>query len=396
MSDRNNRILMKYLIILMAVFCSQIAMPARTSSQVEGVVIKHIPSRLERYIGSPSICIMPDGTYLASHDEFGPSSSEFKAAVTRVYSSEDNGLTWKQISQINGQFWSSLFLVDNDVYIIGTNKHHGNFVIRKSFDGGKTWTIPYDEKNGLILEGEYHTAPVPVVVYKGRIWRALEYATSKTLKWGERYSAMVASAPVNSDLLDRKNWRISNRIGRDASLLNGNFQAWLEGNVVVAPSGELLDILRVNTFSPEKEKAAVVHVNSNGRKIKFNGEFLEFPGASKKFTIRYDTVSGKYISLVNYDDHSHPEINSSKIRNNLVLAVSDNLKSWTVCKSLLYKENYSKYGFQYVDWLFDGDDIIFVCRTATDEKDGKSAHNSHDANYLTFHRIMNFRSLFLE
>ena len=47
----------------------------------------------------------------------------------------------------------------------------------------------------------------------------------------------------------------------------------------------------------------------------------------------------------------------------------------------------SGYGFQYVDWQFDGDDLIAVRRTAW------AAHNYHYANFLTFHRIRNFRSL---
>ena len=44
-----------------------------------------------------------------------------------------------------------------------------------------------------------------------------------------------------------------------------------------------------------------------------------------------------------------------------------------------------------MDWLFDGDDIIAACRTAYDDGLG-GAHNNHDANYLTFHRIANFRT----
>ena len=357
---------------------------------VESTVIKHIPSKAGRYIGSPSICILPDGTYLASHDEFGPKSTEFKSAVTRVYKSDDKGESWTQISQINGQFWSTLFVLNDDVYIMGTNKHHGNFIIRRSSDGGKTWTMPYNEKTGLILEGEYHTAPVPVVVSKGRIWRALEYATSRTLKWGERYSAMVISAPVGKDLLCRKNWRISNKIPRNASLLNGNFQAFLEGNIVVTPNGRIVDILRVNTFERHEEIAAVLDVKRNGRKISPDVKFVEMPGAAKKFTIRFDEKTSKYIAIVNIDDGKHPELNSSKIRNSLVLISSEDLVSWKVCMQLQYDRDVAYHGFQYVDWVFDGEDIIYVCRTADDEKDGRSAHNNHDANYLTFHRIENY------
>jgi len=48
----------------------------------------------------------------------------------------------------------------------------------------------------------------------------------------------------------------------------------------------------------------------------------------------------------------------------------------------------------YADWQFDGDDLIAAVRTAFD--DGQSgAHSNHDANFLTFHRVRNFRRLTL-
>jgi hypothetical protein len=50
------------------------------------------------------------------------------------------------------------------------------------------------------------------------------------------------------------------------------------------------------------------------------------------------------------------------------------------------------HGFQYVDWQFDGADIIAVCRTAYEDGVG-GARNCHDANFLTFHRWKNFRTL---
>ena len=43
-------------------------------------------------------------------------------------------------------------------------------------------------------------------------------------------------------------------------------------------------------------------------------------------------------------------------------------------------------GFQYADWQFDGDDIVCLVRTAY-----AGAHNFHDSNRITFHRIRNFR-----
>ncbi|MBR2465887.1 MAG: hypothetical protein IKB38_03020 [Clostridia bacterium] len=45
-----------------------------------------------------------------------------------------------------------------------------------------------------------------------------------------------------------------------------------------------------------------------------------------------------------------------------------------------------KVGFQYVDFEFDGDDVIFLCRTAIN-----GAASYHDSNCQTFHRIKDFR-----
>lgn len=71
---------------------------------------------------------------------------------------------------------------------------------------------------------------------------------------------------------------------------------------------------------------------------------------------------------------------------------SKDLRSWEVRCVLLSHPDAEKHGFQYVDWQFEGDDLIAVCRTAWDDEEG-GAHNNHDANFLTFHRWKNFRGL---
>ena len=346
-----------------------------------GVVINHIPKSTGKYIGSPSICILPNGDYVASHDEFGPKSTEYRSAFTNIFSSEDKGNTWKKIGRIDGQFWSNLFFHNGALYIMGTNKHHGNLIIRKSNDGGKSWSNPYDGKNGLILEGEYHTAPVPMIVHNNRVWRGVEYATGKTSRWGERYSAMIVSAPIDSDLLNSKNWTRSNHLPFDSTYLNGNFKAWLEGNVIATKDGKILNVLRVHTPGMQDEYCAIVNVKKKGEKM---------PGASKKFTIRYDVKTDKYWALVNYIPEEFKHLQTNAARNTLALASSSDLKSWQIKKILLTHPDPVYHAFQYVDWLFDGNDIIFVSRTAYNDDEG-GAKAAHDANFLTFHRIENFR-----
>lgn len=368
---------------------------AQELEKAPGILINNYQSNSKIFVGSPSICILDNGYYLASHDEFGPTTSEYRSAQTYVFLSKDKGISWEQVNKINGQFWSTLFTYKNKAYIIGTNKHHGNVVIRESSDNGVTWTIPGDGKSGLLFEGEYHTAPVPVVFHNNRIWRSIEYATAKTTAWGKRYSAAVISASLNKSLLDAGNWRKTNILPFNENYLDKNFGAWLEGNIVVNPDGKIVNLLRVHAGKLNKEFAAIVQVDKIGKKASFDGEsFIPMNGASKKFTIRYDKSSRLYLALVNYvAEDVAADVSKDKIRNNVALIKSKDLKKWELVKDkILYHPDLKHFGFQYIDWQFEGNDIIFVSRTAYLDQEGL-ANSAHNANMLTFHRIENYKSL---
>ena len=73
---------------------------------------------------------------------------------------------------------------------MGTHKHHGNTIIRQSMDGGYTWSEPIDGQHGLLLEGEYHCAPMPFLEHHGRLWRAMEDAMG-TIKNGEKGTGLL-------------------------------------------------------------------------------------------------------------------------------------------------------------------------------------------------------------
>lgn len=368
------------------------------TAQVPGSVVAYSPAASGLYIGSPSICILSNGDYLASHDLFGPKSNEFERPNSRIYRSKDKGKTWTQISEINGQFWSKLFVHEKGLYFMGTSKHHGNTIIRKSTDGGVTWTEPTDGENGLLLAGEYHCAPMPLIEHNGRLWRAMEDAMGSIKKWGKRYGAFMMSIPLGADPMKAANWTSSNVLRYDSTLLNGNFGAWIEGNAVVDPTGQLWDVLRVDDKSTLEEKAAFVKISADGKTATFdsNTGFVKFPGGSKKFSIRYDPKSKLYWTIANYIPQEIKAANLGKnpasIRNTQALFSSEDLRNWDLRTILLQHPEIIKHGFQYVDWLFEGKDIIFLSRTAFDDGQG-GAHNNHDANYLTFHRIKKFRKL---
>src|SRR5690349_11698005 len=84
-----------------------------------GVVIDHVPAMAGQYVGSPSIAILPDGSYVAFHDLFGPKSAELVRAVGRVFRSTDRGGHWAQVAGLKGAFWCGLFVHRGSVYLMG-------------------------------------------------------------------------------------------------------------------------------------------------------------------------------------------------------------------------------------------------------------------------------------
>jgi hypothetical protein len=360
-----------------------------TGEKIPGVVIDHSPAKSMQYIGSPSLAVLPSGEYIANHDFFGPGSTR---DTTAVFGSKNKGVSWEKRATIKGQWWSTLFVHQGALYLFGVTKEYGFCVIRRSTDGGRTWSEPVDGNSGLLhKEGMYHCAPVPVVFHQGRIWRAMEEYIGP--RWGA-FKAFVMSSPVDVDFLKASNWQSTNRIGPVKQSLDGKVGGVLEGNAVVAPDGHIVNILRVEHPSFD-EHAAVMHVDATGKTLSFNPErdFISFPGGSKKFTIRYDERMKKYCTLSNFvpERYREPGQRPPKTRNTLVLACSSDLYRWEVKRELLSNPAMLTVGFQYVDWLFDNDEIIAVVRTAFPEADGTKAHNAHDANWMTFHRFAGFR-----
>ena len=347
------------------------------ADQVPGVVIDHQDASTQQYIGSPSLVIAPDGAYIATHDLFGPGSSSTTSAESNVFVSHDRGLSWKQTASFHEQFWSNLFVAGSRVYLMGTNSEYGRIVIRTSDDNGQSWS----EVHYLTPDSGYHTAPVPMAVHEGRIYRAFEFHPHGP--WGS-FQAFLMWAAVGSDLTQPASWTFSDRL---AFPVGDEGNTWLEGNAVIARDGSVLDILRVNNL----EHVAVLKLTGTSLKLE---RFVDFPGGAKKFTIRFDPVSKLYWSLVNpaLEGDALSVSSPGSVRNTLALISSPDLTRWTPRLVVLHHPDAAFHGFQYVDWQLDGKDIIAVSRTAFEDRKG-GAHSYHDANFLTFHRIVAFRKL---
>src|SRR5215472_8792219 len=83
--------------------------PQLSRYQVPGIAVDYRPQSSGIYIGSPSLAVLTNGNLVASHDEFGPRSTETTCGVSQVFRSKDAGQTWQKVAVIQGQYWSTLF-----------------------------------------------------------------------------------------------------------------------------------------------------------------------------------------------------------------------------------------------------------------------------------------------
>lgn len=240
-NDLRRKLELGLLVMVFSAMGTAVAAQDAKFPNVPGVVVDHWPQSTGKYVGSPSIAILPGGDLVASHDLFGPNAKE--KTRTMVFRSRDHGATWSLVGEIPRLYWGTLFVHREMLYVLGVAGH--DVVICRSEDGGATWTQPDDETTGrLLADGRhYHCGTVPVLIHDGRIWRAIEYREGP---WGTGFHAGMMSAPVDADLLDANAWTVSNFLPCNTNWLEGRFTGWLEGNAVAAPDGQVVNVLRVD------------------------------------------------------------------------------------------------------------------------------------------------------
>jgi hypothetical protein len=350
-----------------------------------GITIDHQDPASRQYIGSPSILKLPGGDLLATHDLFGPGSGQRTSAETRVFVSRDQGRTWAKTAEFREQFWSNLFWHRGRVYLMGTSYEYGRIVIRESRDKGRTWSAA----NYLTEDRGYHTAPMQIIRRKGRLWRSFEWHPEGP--WGF-FQVFVMSAPEKADLLDAKSWTRTPRLAFPADLPPTEGKHWLETNLVETPDGRLQAMLRVDNV----ERAAVVRVDEaaamKGEAALAFEKTIAYPGGAKKFLIRFDKKSRRYWALATpaRPEFAMTQKSPAATRNTLVLLSSADLAAWREERVIVAHPDAERHGFQYPDWHFDGRDIIAAVRTAWVTETSRPPR-AHDANFLTFHRIADFR-----
>lgn len=363
---------------------------ARTG-KVVGTVVNYLHPDDEayafsgRYLCSPSMVRHPEGFLLASMDLF---ATDHPQNLTLIFRSDDNGESWRYVSELMPCFWGKLFIHNGELYMLSCSTEYGDLLIGKSTDGGKTFSAPVcllRGSNGKNGNSGVHKNPQNMLVHNGRLYTTLEWGA-----WANKeycHAAMVMSCDINDDLLDPESWHFSQpkKFEPNAPELAelSCCTMTIEGTIVLTPEGKLLDIMR---FGGEKCVLAYsVDTENHDAPLRYS-HCIPFPANRSKFMIKYDALSQKYYTIASRIlDGAH-----ERSRNVLSFMASADLQNWQViCDLIDYRHcDFMDIGFQYVDFEFEGNDIIYLCRTAMNKP-----HNFHDSNYSTFHRIKDFRAL---
>ncbi|MDD4369346.1 MAG: sialidase family protein [Oscillospiraceae bacterium] len=334
---------------------------------------------------SPSLLKLPSGRLLASMDVFAGGRPQ---NLTLLFASDDQGQSWHYLTELLPCFWGKLFYHRGRTYMLAHSTEYGHLLIGCSEDEGRTWSAPV-----LILPGAGsqdqgpHKAPMPVIEYQGRLFTAIDYGS-----WGTGgFKHALLSIDAASDLMEASNWTCSDFLAYDPvwpGACKGVCMGGLEGNAVVGPDGEIYNVLRYQMAGSQPAYGRAMVLRGSWRQPEAKLQFAWFAdfngGSNSKFDLLYDQPSQAYWAIVSeVVEPEHPAQ-----RNVLSLACSRDLKHFEIVRRLLdfRQEDPACVGFQYVSFLIDGNDMLYLCRTSLNH-----ARNMHDANYSTFHRISDFR-----
>lgn len=333
---------------------------------------------------SPTIVKLPSGALMTAMDVFSGKYGNSK--LTLLFKSTDGGKTWRYVTDIYPSFWPKLFVHRGSLYLFSGSQDYGDMLIGRSDDEGVTWTAPTHIISGCgPFEMGPHKGPMPIVEWNGRLYTAIDYGCWRH----QQHANGLLSIDAQADLLDAANWAYTPFTKYNPAWPNapkGFSPGCIEGNAVVSPQGVISNYLRIDhpKCDPPYGKGVVLRGdNADPEAPLALDRIVDCPlGSNSKFQLYQDPATGKYIMIGTEQAADKPG------RTVLSMAVSEDFYTWRVVHRFLdYRDaDPGHVGFQYPDWMFDGDDILLLVRVAF----GRS-YNFHDANYQSFFRVKNYR-----
>ncbi|MBQ8214275.1 MAG: hypothetical protein IJZ80_09720 [Clostridia bacterium] len=307
------------------------------------------------------------------------------ATQTVIKKSTDGGKTWTEVNRVKTLKWAILFNIGDQIYIAGSVTGKGYYI--GAVNEGKSIAIKqlWKKSSGVFEH----------LIADGYLYFALDFG--------------MASIPLTDDPLVADNWTLTQDPGElvtkkwyiqvSGKTLGEGDADLMEGSMVKGKDDKLYAIYRIES-QPNANYAVMLKLSDDKKTLELitdeNGKdkgasLLNFPTTVSRFTVKYDETSQKYICISNlWLTNEAP-----RARNVVGLAVSDDLFNWKVVDTLLVDREMIntvhscwKNAFQYIDFDFDGNDLVMVVR----ETSGFS-NTFHDGKYFTFYRVSNFRSL---
>lgn len=394
------------------------------------------------YSYSPGICIGEGNRIIVTSGTSGAAEKmeHLKVKGTRygsfvqgrIYISDDNGSTFSK----SGEFpfmHARPFKAGNRIYILGQCM---DLMIIYSDDNGITWSKP-----SKLTEGEdWHQAPCNVLYKNDYVYIVMEKRKEMGITgWMvNNIAPVLMRGSINSDLTIKENWTFATELYFNDAVDKEKLEytgipffwttpstyveiapgrgcaeiGWLETNIVKFDNKDhyLYDDQTIHLFMRAHTGgtgycaiAKVVENNDgtmttkletapSGKKI----VYVPMPGGQMKFHILYDKKSKLYwlLSTQATDSMTRAEMLAddrynlpNNERRRLVLHFSQNCFDWCFA-GIVTKGDTEKMSRHYAAMEIDRDDLCIVSRSGDEH-----AKDAHDTNFVSFHKIKNFRKL---
>lgn len=332
-------------------------------------------------LSSPSIMTRTEGgkeVIYVSHEHGECCCFYEPSTVTYLKRSEDDGKTWETVGSLPSMRWATVFAHKGEIYLLGNhNRDDDHAWLAHLLPDGTFETVKIGENTG---PGN----PCPMLFAKGRIYKAM--------------NNRAISIDQDANLMDPTCWTVSENT--TSSLLNADWKArvgitaerfyYEEINVVEAPDGGIMAVMRTNNIGVNK--IILLRLSDDGKTWSYlpdHDGLVSMPTTRSRFTCRRDPKSGRYVALTSVPntvtcDHMNRTVSA--------VVVSDDLKHWELKDYLIIERDLmnarhaaAMHGFQYIDFVFAEEDILFVIRESRGE-----SNMWHDGNHISYYRLKNY------
>ncbi len=363
---------------------------------------------------TPALCHGFDGRIVAGFDLGGPGTEKLEGPRSdfgdhptgnqvRIFLSDDHGGSWRE-SRTRLPMWHGIFFkAGKYLYVLGQS---GRLLISRSSDNGESWSSP------AVLEQEFkwHQSAGRVDCRHAKVYAVYEKRIPGAPWPG--VAPVLMSADEEADLCDPVSWTFSEAFDPRPLFPDGNYEGGefgvLESSLIrlYDPEHRLYDpedrtlylLMRAQTgignlagllkgVERKDGSLAIEPVILPGGKIPLF--LIPFPGGQMKFHADYDPVSKLYWMVGTHaiDSYALHPVHCGE-RKRLELFYSRNGFEYRSAGLAAVATEGPTASRHYASLLFDGDDLLILSRSGDDR-----SPNAHDGNWLTLHRVKNFRSL---